>query len=59
MDRELFGWLLRIPESIAQFGQWLTQPIADVFPFPPLAIVSVGAISTILLFKAIRLFVGG
>lgn len=59
MYETFVDWLLGLPQAFAQFGAWLTTPIADSFPVAPLALFSVGAIGIVIVWKAIRLFVGG
>lgn len=41
---ELFQWLIHIPETLAQFTNWLITPISDVISWTPLAILGSSAL---------------
>lgn len=57
VDR-LFSWLLEIPVILAQFTNWIIQPL-PVINISPLALLSVGGIGLLIAFHLTRLIIGG
>lgn len=58
MENILFQWLLDLPATFAQFGEWLTTPLPYI-NYTPLAIIGVTGITAIIGLLALRLVVGG
>lgn len=58
MENTLFQWLLDLPATFAQFGEWLITPLPYI-NIAPLAIIGVAGISLIISLLAFRLVVGG
>lgn len=61
MFETLFKWLLDIPQVIAQFGSWLTNPIYPPYiTISPLALFGIGGGSVIIVLigvHVVRLFI--
>ena len=62
MTTELFNWLLQIPQALAEFGNWLTNPLyAPYITMSPLELLGVAGVSVIIgiiVIHIVRLFVG-
>lgn len=62
MYQELVKFLLEIPKTLAEFGNWLVNPLfpphINVSPLALLGIAGVGVIITIIGVHIVRLFVG-
>lgn len=56
----LFQWMLDIPLVVAEFGNWLTEPlqVINISPLALLGIAGVSVIITIIGIHIVRLFVG-
>ena len=61
MVNELFDFLIQIPESLSNFGSWLTTPLdPDLFNISPLGLLGVGGLSFVIVLisvHVVRLFV--
>ena len=59
--QELFNWLLEIPQTLAEFGNWLNTPIYDPYiNISPLGLLGIGGISFIIaliIIHVIKLFI--
>lgn len=58
MTDRLLNWLLTIPQILAQFTNWIIQPL-PVINLSPLALISVGGIGLLIAWHLTRLIIGG
>lgn len=61
MYQELYNWVLEIPQTLAQFGTWLTEPIKPgLIDLSPLALLGIGGVSVLIgliVVHVVKLFV--
>lgn len=62
MERQLFDFMLEIPQALAQFGEWLIKPLSPEYfgELSPLGILGIGGASviiTIIAVHIVRLFI--
>ena len=61
ISTDLFQWVLEIPSSVAQFTDWLTEPINDLYlPLSPLELLGLGGVTFIIVLiviHVIKLFI--
>lgn len=55
---DLVKWLMQLPQTFAQFGNWLVTPVEHI-GISPLMLFGVTGITAIIALKAFRLTVGG
>lgn len=66
--KDILKWFIELPKIITEFGSWLFEPLKNFdgeiieffdITFTPIGIISVGALSLILIAKIIALAIPG